>query len=113
MALRLSQLCHFLPESDEPGGKSNPPQGREVNLEPASVALRPGISQVAPVGAPRSTAWCHSTCCSEGPQCDGGWDLVVLESKDWAEDLAPAQHRVSPFFFSIMQVLISVCNLTQ
>lgn len=35
------------------GGTSNPPQGREVNPEPTSVALLPGISQVAPVGAPQ------------------------------------------------------------
>lgn len=35
---------------------------------------------------------------SKGPQCDGGWDLVVLESKAWA-DLAPANTGSALSFF--------------
>lgn len=78
-------------------GDIKPPQGGG-RPEPTSVALLPGISQVAPAAPPDPQPAVTLPSGSKGPQCDGGWDLVVLESKAWA-DLAPANTGSALSFF--------------
>lgn len=83
------RLCHFLPESKK-SGAIEPPTGEagEPGIHVGSPASwnQPGGSCRRPLD-PQPGVTLPSG--SNGPQCDGGWDLTVLESKDWADPAPP------------------------